>query len=103
MDRHLEREPETLHLDQNRRRNPQLARKISGAHFRRDTLVRTEIRSGSSCAAAISIVAPNSPYGGGPGHLLDLGWGVEAASHDWANRAWTSARLGVLSVGWAQA
>ena len=36
----LERGPETLHLDQNRRRNPQLARKISGAHFRRDTLDR---------------------------------------------------------------
>ena len=32
--------PETLRLDQNRRRNPQLASKISGAHFRRDTLVR---------------------------------------------------------------
>src|SRR4249919_3460009 len=39
MDRHVEREPETLHLDQNRRRNPQLPRKISGAHFRRRTLV----------------------------------------------------------------
>ena len=32
-------EPETLRLDQNRRRNPQLPRQISGANFRRDTLV----------------------------------------------------------------
>jgi hypothetical protein len=40
MDRHVEREPATLHLDQNRRRNPQVPRKISGAHFRRDTLVQ---------------------------------------------------------------
>jgi transposase len=39
LDRHLEPEPETLHLDQNRRRNPQLPRKISGAYFRRRTLV----------------------------------------------------------------
>jgi hypothetical protein len=38
MDRHVEREPETLHVDQNRRRNPQFPRKISGAYFGRGTL-----------------------------------------------------------------
>ena len=45
MDRHVEREPETLHLDQNRRRYPQRARKISGAHFRRDTLAARDARA----------------------------------------------------------
>jgi hypothetical protein len=39
LDRHLERESQTIRLDQDRRRDPQLPHKMSGANFRRRTLV----------------------------------------------------------------
>jgi hypothetical protein len=39
LDRHLAPKPPTVRLDQNRRQNPQLPREISGANFRRMTLV----------------------------------------------------------------
>ena len=39
LDRHLEREPPALHLDQDRRRDPQLPRRLSTPNFRRGTLV----------------------------------------------------------------